>query len=559
MFKQLLLGLVLSTTVVVAPATTTVAFESEELRAPPTRVSEIKQLGPQAQAEEVEPTPLVTNEPVEVKILTKGNKGTSKERSQNVVNVLPEQKVQATEVVEPSLPPASAEGETTKVIGTSKESPPQKTVVSPEMANGIVVFKRKHHAAPVVAKGRPPSQETADSLEKKAAVVETMDKKPPVLEPGVNHLGTNKDRPPQKIMATQRPVTADSHTAVQVGTQQASNPPPALETGGENLGTKGSSQENHVVVQDHATAFSRTVAEQVEPQPNPPALEGGAVNPKGTSKERSPRNTVVAFQRHRVTADGHQTVAPVDAQRQQTAPTLDVGGVEKPTGEKEPLKENVVVQDHPVTADGHKDPAQQAPKPTATISVGVSDIGAKTPSSLETAVGFGVGGASASVSLAEAQRETDGKSVSGTKVGVAATLPLSDVSAVSVEAADLTFDPTLSVTLESKVTDKLTASVSFNDINKETFNVKVAGSLQLNKNVSVTAAGNFVTRQLDVGLNLVTGGVAANVMVENIAATPQLSLGMGLELTPSTQLELNASDLTGDPSYGVKVTQSISF
>lgn len=90
--------------------------------------------------------------------------------------------------------------------------------------------------------------------------------------------------------------------------------------------------------------------------------------------------------------------------------------------------------------------------------------------------------------------------------------------------------------------------------------MELAATFQIDENWSVAASGNVTTRQINVGTTYANGeGFDASVKVDNIADVPRLGVGLGLELSSSTKLEVSASDLTGNPTLGVRVTQKISL
>jgi hypothetical protein len=194
------------------------------------------------------------------------------------------------------------------------------------------------------------------------------------------------------------------------------------------------------------------------------------------------------------------------------------------------------------------------PRPKGNLSVGVSGIGGQAPV-LETSAGIEYDGFSTTVSL---NHPLDGQGQD--TVGLATTLPISDRAKLTVKADQINIDPTISATVESKITEQLTASASFNNISRPDFNLELAAKYQINNHWSTNASFNVMTRQINTGVSYATGrGLEATVKVDSIAENPQLGVGLGIELSSSTKLELNASNINGDPTFSVKVTQSFSF
>jgi hypothetical protein len=211
------------------------------------------------------------------------------------------------------------------------------------------------------------------------------------------------------------------------------------------------------------------------------------------------------------------------------------------------------VQEQAAKVETQPAPKPEPVSPKISISGGVSGIGASP--TIETSLGLEYEGLSATLSRSrplDAQRQSE--------IGLDVTLPISEQSKLTISAAQLNIDPTISATVESKITEKLTASASFNNINKTDFSLELAANYQIDARWAVNGSFNATTHQLNLGAShVISKGVEATVKVENIAATPQLGAGLSVELSPSTKLELNANDITGATTFGVKVTQTINF
>jgi hypothetical protein len=186
------------------------------------------------------------------------------------------------------------------------------------------------------------------------------------------------------------------------------------------------------------------------------------------------------------------------------------------------------------------------PKPKGNLSVGVSGIGGQTPV-LETSAGIEYDGFNFTGTL---NHPLDG--VGEDTVGLAATLPISDRAKLTVKADNVTRDPAISATVESKISEQLTASASFNNINRPDFNVELAGSYQISQHWSTNTSFNVTTRQLNLGATYTGKGFDATVKVDDVARNPQLGVGLGLELSSSTRLELSANNLNSNPTFAVK-------
>jgi hypothetical protein len=191
-------------------------------------------------------------------------------------------------------------------------------------------------------------------------------------------------------------------------------------------------------------------------------------------------------------------------------------------------------------------------KPKASVSVGISGIG--DAPLLETAVGLEYDSFSSKVSL---NHPLNGQGQDA--LGLETTFPLSEQANLTVKADQINVDPTISATVGSTISEQLKVSASFNNINKPDFNLELATNYQIDDHWSVAASGNVMTRQLNIGATYANRGLEASVKVDDVAAIPQLGLGLGLELSPSTKLEVSANNINGDPNFGVKVTQSFSF
>jgi hypothetical protein len=190
------------------------------------------------------------------------------------------------------------------------------------------------------------------------------------------------------------------------------------------------------------------------------------------------------------------------------------------------------------------------PKPKGSLSVGVTGIGGLSPV-LETAAQIEYEGFSSTLSF---NHPLDGRGQD--TIGLATTLPISDKAKLTVKAEQINIDPTISAAVESNITERLTASASFNSINRPDFNVELAATYKIDQHWSARTSLNVMTRQLHIGATYASRGVEATVKVDNIAENPQLGVGLGLELSSSSRLELSGSNLTTEPTFGVKVTQS---
>jgi hypothetical protein len=209
-----------------------------------------------------------------------------------------------------------------------------------------------------------------------------------------------------------------------------------------------------------------------------------------------------------------------------------------------------VQQPQPVVVETQEQvQSEPKPKPTGSLSVGVTGIGGSPV--LETAAQIEYDGFSASLSF---NHPLDGRGQD--TIGLATTLPISDKAKLTVKADQINIDPTISAAVESNITERLTASASFNTINRPDFNVELAATYKIDQHWSARSSLNMMTRQLNIGATYASRGVEATIKVDTIADIPQLGVGLGLELSSSSRLELSGSNLTTEPTFGVKVTQS---
>jgi hypothetical protein len=211
----------------------------------------------------------------------------------------------------------------------------------------------------------------------------------------------------------------------------------------------------------------------------------------------------------------------------------------------------VTVQPNPPvvveTQEEAKPETETQPQVSGSLSVGVSGIGGNAPV-LETAVGIEYDGFNLTGTL---NHPLDG--IGEDTVGLVATLPISERASLTLKADEINIDPVFGISVESRISDRLTASMSLSINRPDDFNAELAAKYEINQHWSTNASFNVTTRQLNLGAKYTGRGFDVGVGVDDIAENPRVGATLGLELSASTRLELSGSNLTTDPTLGVKV------
>ncbi len=549
-FRQAVFVALSAVTLAVAPATAQVK-SSDGLSAPLTRVSELVQPSAQPKPEILETEeqfPKVSTLEEQVSVtpvqpsLEVANEGTNKERSQT-----------KSETVAPTQPlePTRAEQTPEYSFNSQLKLEPFRIVLpQPTQKPSSVVEQIMPSRKPVVfnSKGR---------LDQPV----TMVNQPTVVQQGSSKersqtVGSNNIAPfSGKHVQLLEPTRATARNNIVPIRQRVVNPvepsQPVVQTTRETVPVSASpakpkpeSHEGQPSLAQQVTLATRTnertqtgITTTLE-TPVSLSREFGTSYPESTPKTTYGLDrefsipTTVRTQEQNVVAGNDANVHTVSTR------AADLGVVTV-----QPTLQPVVVE---TRAEAKTEPTPE-PKPKGSLSMGVSGIGGDAPV-LETSAAIEYDGFSTTVSLNHPLNGTGQDTI-----GLATTLPISERASVTVKADQINIDPIISATVESKITEQLTASASFNNIRRPNFNLELVANYQIDNHWSTNASFNVNTRQLNAGATYNTRrGFDATVKVDDIANLPQLGVGLGLELSASTRLELSSSHLTTDPTFGVK-------
>jgi hypothetical protein len=579
--RQLFVGIALavSTSVVAAPATAQM-MTSEELNAPLTLVSELAKPISNSQPQETEEQfPKVSElqeqeieaatviQPAQLEVVTTG---TSKDRSQiksleykfdPALKLTPFQ-VEPSQPLEPSRVVPVQQREPSPVVEKIEQSQPLEPSrvtqqrVEPQFVNQRVVNQAPVQFAPEVTydfnlefgKSSTPNlePETAFSLDRETKT------KVNQIEPS-RVTQQNKPTASNNIVPFHSKRRVVNQTEPSRVTQQKISVLPALEP------SRVTNQQP--IARNNIVPFSRErLVNQTEPS-QPVVRSSNQTGVTATLEAPESLNRTFGISYTGVTPETAYSLdrelstpaSPIKRTQNSTTQSRNTS-VRSVSNRAIDLGGTVTVQQpQPVVVETQQQTKPEPkPRPKGNLSIGISGIGGQAPV-LETSAGIEYDGFSTTVSL---NHPLDGQGQD--TVGLATTLPISDRAKLTVKADQINIDPTISATVESKISN-LTTSASFNNINRPDFNVELAGSYQISQHWSTNASFNVTTRQLNLGATYTGRGFDATVKVDSIAENPQLGVGLGIELSASTKLELNASNINGDPTFGVKVTQSFSF
>jgi hypothetical protein len=583
-FRHAVFAALSAVTLAVAPATAQIS-NSSELDMPITRVSELSQPvvqpKPQAVVETEEQFPKVSDleqvsvTPVQPEQLEVVNPGTCKEcsqtKSESVRKVpLEPSRVEQRNVAEYSfntqlklepfhpVEPSQPQLEPSRVIEQKIETQPlepsrvleQETVTPPPAQNTSTKSDTQEQVVPTVQFSQfnlEPSRVNVSTLEP-SRIVPTQRILEPSRDAANNIVPFNAKGRLNQVEPSQRNTPIASNNIVSFNpnqrlVNQVEPSQPVVETREPVSSLRASPARPVPPHEGIPSAHPVTLANRTERTQTGIAatLEApeGLNRDFGTSYPGVTPETAFSLDREYVIPSAVRTTTPRNTNvRTLSTRAADLGGAVTVQ------QDQPVVVETPVEAKPKPEPK---PKPKGNLSVGVSGIGGSSPT-LETSAGIEYNGFSTTVSFNHPLQGTGQDTI-----GLATTLPLSDRASVTIKADEINIDPIISATVESKISNRLTGSISLNSINRPDFNAELAAKYEINQHWSTNASFNLKTRQLNVGATYTNGrGFDATVKVDNIAENPQLGVGLGLELSSSTRLELSANNLNSSPTFGVK-------